>query len=217
MYSTFVMTTATGIMCGISLGAPPAGDIFLSIEGGRIVTGRIGEDGTGFVPNVRVFAAELGVDIPNATDEPGMQSLPGTFDPAGHVGFNFLRALRRWNGADFSVIPLETMSASWGPLSATTPAVDGPMPGFNMPVEPEGTFHEHPFWTLNAPAEAGVYLVTLELVASNAAPSDPLWLLFSLDASEAEFDVAYEWAAANVPAPGTFTLLLPCCAARRRR
>lgn len=196
--------------------AHPEGDIFLEIVNGRIEIGRISEGGSEIFRGERVFVVELGADVPNVADEPGFQSLPGAFDPNGWVQFNFTRAVRRWNGTDFSTLA-GSFTAVYGSLNATTPVIDLYTPGLQLPVEPDGEFHEHPFWVLNAPAADGVYLVSLTFTANNAAESVEAWILFGQNVDDAVLDAASDWAVANVPAPGTLLALLGLVALRRDR
>ncbi|CAG1004490.1 hypothetical protein PHYC_03146 [Phycisphaerales bacterium] len=202
---------------GLALGAPPEGDIFIETVGGRVETGRVSEDGVSVTRGVRVFYGELGIDLPNVTDEPGILSEVGAFDPGGYVSFTLHRALRKWDGSDFESIPAETMSVQFGPFTATTPATDAPVAGFQMPVGPDGEFHEHALWMLDNPASDGIYLMTLDLLANNASASEPIWVLFGQSTGEADVDAAFDWATTNIPSPaaaGLFGgLLLP---ARRR-
>src|SRR5690606_21941673 len=72
------------------------GDVGLTIVGNRITTNLI--DNSVFTPE-RVFGAEFGELFPNFTDEPGFDTLPGTFAPGSMIGLNVLRALREWDGS----------------------------------------------------------------------------------------------------------------------
>ncbi|MDX2132815.1 MAG: hypothetical protein SFY69_12265 [Planctomycetota bacterium] len=204
-------------MSGVAL-AHEEGDVFLEIVNGRVEIGLISEDGSEIIRGQRVFTAELGADVPNVGGEPGFQSLVGAFDPNGWVQFNFTRAVRRWNGTDFSTLD-GSFTAEYGSLSALTPATDVYTPGFQLPVDTNGEFHEHPFWILNAPAADGVYLVSLSFFANNATESDEAWILFGQNVDEPTLDAAADWANANIPAPGAAIPLLALGfgLARRRR
>jgi len=216
-FSSLLVVSA--VISPVCMAEIPEGDVFLEIVNGRVALGRISEDGSTIDRGVRVFYAAFGEDLPNVAGEPGFQSQVGAFDPAGYVGFNFRRALRTWNGVEFSTLAASTLTATYGPLSATSPFVDGVVPAMQLPVEPDGEFHEHPVWTLDAPASNGVYLIELDFYANNASASEPAWLLFGQNVDEATAQSAYDWAAANVPTPGASALLFMGAAVgvRRRR
>jgi hypothetical protein len=214
-----VLVAGMAAAASVAQAEGPSGDVFLEIVNGRVEIGRVSEDGSEITRGERVFIAELGEDAPGVSGEPGFQSLESAFDPAGFVGFNFRKATRQWNGTDFSTIA-GSIIADYGPLSATTPATDAITFAMNLPVEANGEFHEHPTWTLGAPQADGVYLVELEFFANNASVSDPVWILWSQNATTAERDAAYEWAEANIPAPGAVMVGLMGLAGaslRRRR
>lgn len=219
--NTTVLAMTAGIMG--ALAAPafaeiPEGDVFLSLQSGQLSTGLISEDGTTLTPGVRVFFAEFGADAPNVTDEPGVQSLPGGLGAATNFRFDILKAVRKWNGVNFSSIAAETLTADLGPLSVTSPASDIFTSGFNIPLSASGS-HEHPDWTLNAPASSGVYLLEVQWSLNTGEVSPFTWMLWSQNADEATNEAAYDWALANVPTPGTAGLLAIAglMAARRRR
>jgi hypothetical protein len=194
-----VLALAQPALAGI-----PEGDIFLYPAGASLRTGLMSEDGLTTTPNVRVFFAELGEDVPNFTAEPGWQSPDGTFSGPGTITFTINRALRKWNGFDCSTVD-GSMALSFGPLGPiVSPAVDSPVPGFSLPVDDLGGLHDHPDYELLAPAGDGVYLLDLTFGTSFAAlgPSEPVWILFGQNAGEADSLAAYEWAVANVPSPG---------------
>jgi len=219
LVALLIAAAGVGGIAGVAAADGPSGDVFLEIVNGRIEVGRISEDGLEITRGERVFIATLGEDVPNVAAEPGFQSLVGGFDPNGFVAFNFRQAARIWNGTDFSALG-GSFTAEYATLSATSPATDVLSFGMNLPVEPDGEFHEHPTWTLGPPALDGVYLVELEFFANNATTSDPVWILWSQNADDATQDAAFDWAEANIPAPGATVLALLAlggAASRRRR
>ncbi len=218
---TTVLAMTAGVMGAMAAPAfavIPEGDVFLSLQSGQLSTGLISEDGTQITPGVRVFFAEFGVDAPNVTDEPGVQSLPGGLGSAASFRFDILKAVRKWNGVSFSTIAAETLTADLGPLSVTSPASDTFTSGFSIPLSASGS-HEHPDWTLNAPASNGVYLLEVQWSLNTGETSPFTWMLWSQNADEATNEAAYDWALANVPTPGAAGLLAIAglVAARRRR
>lgn len=193
------------------------GDIYLNIENGALTTGLISEDGLAITPGQRVFFAEFGVDVPNVTDEPGFQSSPGGLGSNTTFSFNIRKALRAWDGTSFASIATERVLAQLGPASVLSPESDTLTPGITIPVDAGGA-HEHPDWTLQSPASTGVYLLELEF-AAGPLTSPHVWILWAQNTDTATNQAAYDWAVANVPAPGAAGLLgvVALAAARRRR
>ena len=216
-------TFATAALAFTALTAPalaaiPEGDVFLSLEGGQLRTGLISEDGTEITPGIRVFFAEFGIDVPNITDEPGVQSLAAGLGAATSFRFDILKSVRKWNGTDFNTLATETLMADLGPLSVTSPATDTFTAGFDIALDPTGS-HQHPDWTLNAPASSGVYLLEVQWELSTGEVSPFTWMLWSQNETEAVNQAAYDWATTSVPTPGAAGLLAisGLLAARRRR
>lgn len=206
----------------------PEGDVFLEIINNRITTGLISEDGSQITHGVRVFAGDLGVDGPNFGSDPGFMGPPGTFRVGTSVGFNLRAALRRWDGMDFSTIPVETMTIQLGPLGPVeTPPTDVLVPGFSIPVSSdpgsEGEWHHHPVQTLTGPASDGIYLVEFEIFSTDPSlqTSLPFWFLWNQNEPMDTHQAAYTWAQDNLaPAPGAGVVmlsLLGTTASRRRR
>lgn len=190
------------LSCTASLSlAQHAGDIYLERNyENRICTARVDQDSGVVVHNTRVFAAEFG-ESPNFTNDPGMDSEVGTFAPGTSIGFTIRKALRKWGGADFDLIPPEQISirlATLGPV--LTPMMDTPVTGFAMPVSSAGEFHRHPGFTLTSPAGTGVYLLELELWSTEGgvAASYPYWIVFNQNDSEVNHTAAIEWARSNL-------------------
>jgi hypothetical protein len=214
----------TVVLAGLSslpasaLAQSAEGDVFLELVGGDLRVGLISEDGSTITPNQRVFFAEFGADFPNVAAEPGVQSVPGGLGSATSFRFDIRRALRKWNGADFSLIANETMTADLGPLSVTSPISDVLTAGFSINLDPSGS-HEHPDWTLNAPASNGVYLLDVQWSLSTGETSQPTWLIFAQDATPSEADAAVAWALTNIPTPASASMLVvgSMLAVRRRR
>ena len=159
----------------------------------------------------RVFIAEFGV-FPDFTNNPGLDSLAGAFQPGSQIGFNILKALRKWDGTSFpqsaAGIPPEQIQIKLGPAANVrlTPTTDVPVPGFGLAVSTgtnAGEFHHHPGYTLLDPASDGLYLLELELWSTQPglANSLPYWMVFSQNASEDELREAATWVRMNLWAP----------------
>lgn len=197
------------------------GDIWLYNQNGALSTGIIEEfPGLERTAGVRVFHADLGVDVDNAIDEPGLRVLEDGLDPAGVLGFRINRALRQWNGSDFSAVSAFTMTLGFESLSATTPLTDVATAGFTVNLDADGDLHDHYDFVLNAGTRVpGIWLLDVSFTFTGLGDSEPVWVLFSQDVSAAEVELAEEWAAANIPAPGAVALLglAGLVAGRRRR
>lgn len=173
-----------------------ATDVILEVQNGRIVTGRV-ENGEPVFPRY-AYSSELGaLGIPNAATEPGFDSDPGAFAPQTLVGVSVLKALRRWNGADFDEIPPERLRLTKGVSIVETPTADPPVCVVAGSLalglsNGAGVLHQHPGYELLDPAGDGVYL--LELIAWMGKPgggaSDPFWILFSQNESAEVVDEA---------------------------
>ncbi len=174
--------------------AQHAGDILLSVDGGRIVTGAIRLDQT-FDPDVRVFDATLGEVAPNFTSDPGFDSSPATFPVGSRTGFNLLDALRVWGGSDFNSVSPSTMSVSFATLYRESPPSQQVVNGFTLAVGSNGQWHRHLEYELLAPADIGIYLLQMQLYSTAAAiaPSEPIWIVFNQGASSEEVERAKEW------------------------
>lgn len=199
-----VSLAVSSVIASSALAVVPEGDISPYVSGNRVGTNLVAEDGLTTTANVRVFFAQLGEDVPNFTQEPGWQSPDGTFAGSGLLTFQINRALRRWNGADFSQIA-GTMELGFGPLTPiVTPIADSIVPGFDLPIDSEGGLHDHPDYTLAAPALDGIYLLDISFAvpSQGLAMSEPVWILFGQNAQEEDAQAAYDWATANVPSPG---------------
>lgn len=197
------------------------GDIQPYIEGGQIKTGLISEDETTSIPNVRVFFAELGEDVPNFTGEPGWLAPDGTLPADALFTFQINRALRVWNGSDFSTLS-GTMELTYGTLPAVqSPLTDIVVNGFGLPIDDEGGLHDHPDYELLAPASDGVYLldISFAIPGSNLLPSEPVWILFGQNVSEEVAEAAFTYAQSTIPSPSALPMLALAglVAARRRR
>ncbi len=199
----------------------PEGDVAPYIDGGVLKTGLVSEDGLTFTPGVRVFFAELGADVPNFTAEPGWQGEDGTFAPDGIFTFQVNRAVRAWNGTDFSTVAGQ-IRLSFGPLTpVTSPFADTVVAGFDLPIDEEGGLHDHPDYELLAPAADGVYLLDLSFTVpgQNLGPTEPVWILFGQNADELTSQAAFDFAQATIPTPGVLGAIgiTGLFAARRRR
>ncbi len=194
---TKLMSVVVGV-CGGACGlasAQHAGDVLLTVENGRIVTGLVDEGGTNVRSNVRVFGTRLGEIGPNFTDEPGFDNDPGTFAVGSRIGFNVRRAVRVYDANQFGTVGGD-FEIAFGPLNIQTAGSDVPVPGFSLPVGINGEWHTHLEYTLLSPATEGLYLLELELYSDQPGinPSLPFWIVFNQNQSESSHAVALRWA-----------------------
>lgn len=197
------------------------GDIWLYAQNGQLRTGVIDEfPGEGRDAGVRVFHADMGLDVDNAIDEPGLRALVGGLDSAGELSFTINRALRAWDGSSFDVLAASTMTVGFETLSVTTPTIDLPVDGFGVGINGDGSLHDHYEFLLNAPTrQQGIWLLDVTFHFTGLRSADPVWILFSQDLAEEDVQPAEAWAIANVPTPGVMSFLAMggVLAMRRRR
>lgn len=197
------------------------GDIWLYAQNGQLKTGVIDEfPAEDRAEGVRVFHADMGVDVDNAIDEPGLRALVGGLNPAGELSFTINRALRAWDGSSFDLLAANTMTVGFETLSVTSPTTDSPVAGFGVGIDGDGGLHDHYEFLLNAPTRVqGIWLLDVTFHFSGLQSADPVWILFSQDLAEEDVEPAEAWAVANVPTPGAISLLAisGVVATRRRR
>ncbi|MBX3364139.1 MAG: hypothetical protein KF866_05175 [Phycisphaeraceae bacterium] len=171
------------------------GDIVLGVDGDlRIMTGLVPPDAVDPVFPARIFTGEFG-EQPNWTNDPGYDSIPGAFTAGTRLTFSIRKALRAWNGADFTTIPQERIRINFGPLGPVlTPLDDSPVPGFGVSVTSGGNFHNHYGYTLEAPAQPGLYLLELDMSGDRGlGTSDPYWIIFEQPGSGYDLGEAMQW------------------------
>lgn len=190
------------------------GDIGLKIVSGKIATGEVVDNGSGeeVLVGTRVFGAEMGLIGPGFADEPGYFAQENEFAQGAAMGFNIRKALRAWNGSDFSGIAAQTLLIEDPAAinSVNTPATDLFTAGFDyLSVDASGGFDSHLNFTLSDVNAVGVYLLELESTGTGLTTSDAYWIVFNNGDSEEAHDAAIDWVQTNlVPAPGSAALLL---------
>lgn len=196
-----VATVMVVLMSTQEAAAQHAGDVYIDVESGQIVTGLVDED-EDVEANVRVYESEFGESgVPGYSDEPGWEAFPGTFDPGSRLGWNALAGVQRWNGTGFDSGIDETITVTFGTLSFEIGSE--PINGFDLLVATDGSFHRHLGFFLdglvNAP-EVGIYMVELELYTVGNTPeaSKPFWIVFNNEDSEEEHEAAVEWVETNM-------------------
>lgn len=193
-------------------------DVIMGVQAGRIVTGRIELDPVTQQPVVAMPRWVVGgtfgdTGVPNATTNPGFDSPTGTFSGGQLVGITARRALRKWNGSDFSTVPPETMRLTKGTRSIAVPTTDPSdcgSPGNGgpsltlAPATSTGKVHEHPGYVLQLASgvpSSGVYALEIEIwmSAPGNGASLPMWVVLNNGTDQGTFDTALAWADTNLP------------------
>lgn len=234
-----MMNAAILAVPSVLLAGPPKphhGDIGVSIVDDRLITSFVEGGGArvGLGAAERVFESELGsVEYgPFGNDEPGYTSnaLPAGFN----LGFNILSELKRWNGSAFDGSIAETMQIArflGTPGEESRETSSGFVGGFLFASADENNFiDEHMSHVLQgapvtrgfADPSDGVYLLELELFTDTPgiANSDPYWIVFNMNQSEADHEAAVDYVRnVIVPAPASALAmcLAPLCVRRRPR
>ncbi|MBY0114219.1 MAG: hypothetical protein K2Y21_15515 [Phycisphaerales bacterium] len=167
-------------------------DIAVGVRDGRLALGVFFVQGESTVPLLteRVFRASFDPLSPtsNFTDEPGFESLEGTFAPGLPIGYTLQSSLRRWNGSAFVPTGGERLQTRLGGIDTVrVSSLDGtPVVGTSRLVTPFGEFHQHLGFTLLDPASTGVYVIEMRLWASGGSPieSESFWMVFDKDDPE---------------------------------
>jgi hypothetical protein len=179
-------------------------DVWLTLSGGNLVTGAITEDGLTTVGGVRVFGAELGEVLPDFSAEPGIQGIDGTFGAGERFGIRILKAVRSWNGSDFSTVSGSRFQLDFGPQQIVSPIADAVVGGMELAADDEGGIHDHPTFTLLDPT-SGIFLLELDVVSIGDVygATQPFWIVFNNGATEEEHEASIDWVNENlVPTPG---------------
>lgn len=215
-------------LLGVTAMAVAHQDIWLTTSGNKLMTGEEPLGGDPFTP-AYVFGMDLGEDPndPYYSEDPGFDTAVGAFSAGSSIGFEFMRAVAKWNGSTFvNVANTFTASKAVGGTTLSATSGSGWAPGFSLDVASDGTWHEHFGWTLNgigsANPETGVYRLAIRMVTSNTSltASDEFWVIVNNGDTELNHDAAIDYAIQTVPEPATMTALglaFGALAARKRR
>ncbi len=185
--------------------AQHAGDIGLRVAEDRLeVYGPIGAP----VDTGGIYLAEFGdTGFPGFTSNPGFDALSGTFPP-GRIGFDALSGLSRWDDDLGSWLEPgevdERLKISF--ITLVTRVEDEPIAGFDLAVQPDGGWHRHVNFELEAGGSGiratGVYRVDFNLYSTmGLADSNPFTIVFDYEADQAEVDAALA-SFEETPCPG---------------
>lgn len=203
----YLMHTAAAMLLAASSGralAQQHRDVQVINSNGTLVTGVVDFDtpGNPITPNVRLFTAVFGEAV-NGTDDPGYNASTGAFPQGTLIAFDIVDALRKWDGGDFDAIPAERVFIGLGANNRQTPTTAGALvSGFNIvQAGSSGGFHQHINYFLLAPSSNGVYLLTLRLRATGYTSSEPFYVVYGQNASQADRDAAAAYVRNVILAP----------------
>lgn len=194
-----------------------AGDIELQVDGGKLVAhGAVhSQFGTGY----SIFESDFGdfAGGPYRTDDPGYDSVEGTFANLDIINYRALGSLWFWNGTSWgnSVTNAETirLDGNYGEETFwSTAGVTGDVSGLVGQAGTDGKIHEHLDMRINAPVGSlpttGAYFVTLQLTSDNYSSSDPFLIVFNNGLDAGAFELAVDALVTPVPEPETYAMLL---------
>lgn len=184
-------------------------DIELTIdETSTIRTGMFDLDNEQVViTDERVF--EVLVPGSNFTNNPGFNSATGVFTPFSAVGFRLGGPLLEWDGVGFTSLAPERVEVTFstfpplGPI-ATPDETGVVVDGFTVVVGSNGRWHRHLEYRLvgedGSLPRAGLYAMPMQMFSTDPLVNDSawFWLVFNKDMSEAETQVAMDWASDNL-------------------
>jgi len=192
-----------------------AGDIEIEIDNGQLVAHGAAHSqfGTGY----GIFEADFG-DLaggPYKTDDPGYDSVEGTFLDGDIINYQALGNLWFWDGATWSnsVSNGESvqLDGNFGETTIwTTAGVTGDAIGLIGQAGFDGKIHEHLDMRVKAPTgflpTAGAYYVTLQLTSASYDSSNPYLMVFNNGLDETAYENAVH--ALAVPEADTYAMLL---------
>jgi hypothetical protein len=182
---------AAAVLATSGANAQHFGDVILTLESGRIVTNTLPGPSA-----ARVFLSEMGELAPHFAQDPGFDCIPGTFPTPGAIGFRVRGPVLRWSGAGLTPSDAPPFSIAFSILGPVfTPSCNSVVQGFTININSNGSWHRHLEFTRHAPFEPGVFVLELELFATNPAIADsrPFWFVFNDGADEADHDAAAQW------------------------
>ncbi len=180
-------------------------DVMLAIREDAIATGVF--SGGQFEP-ARVFVSTLGEAFPNFATDPGFDCAPGTFPAGSRIGFTLRGRLRTWSDTcgcfeAREEPPVMFVDYFGGALHSETPPDDSTVTGFTIAVGANGQWHRHLEYTLQPPAEQGVYLMEMTLYSTSPliGASEPFWIVFNQNADPSLVASAADWVVENLASP----------------
>lgn len=198
-----VAAVSAAMVGGAFANAIHLGDVAVGLVNGRLATGVFLVNGESAIPllSERVFICTLG-KFPGFNDDPGLDSLEGTFAANQAIGYSMRGSLRKWTGSGLTTAIDERLQTRFG--TAATIRVssldDTPVVGTSRTASTFGVWHHHIGYTLLAPASDGVYAMEFELWAPGGTPatSKPYWFVFNQNSDDATVQSAIAYLKQNV-------------------
>lgn len=201
-------TQTLATMAAVALGGAAAsaihlGDLAVGLTNGRLATGVFLVNGDNAIPllSERVFICTLG-KFPGFNDDPGMDSLEGTFAANQAIGYTMRGGLRKWTGSGLTTAIDERLQTRFGTASTIrlSSLDDAPVLGTTRTASGVGVWHHHIGYTLLAPASDGVYTMEFELWApgGSLATSKPYWFVFNQNSDDATVQSVVAYLKQNV-------------------
>jgi hypothetical protein len=195
MFISAAGAAVVGVCVSCAL-AQHGGDVFLEMQGGVLVTGRL--DGLEPVFPWAVFESEFGIPLPNTSLEPGFEAEPGSLPAGTVIGITIRRSLREWDGSGFVISPVQVRLTKDAGIAISPPGDPANCQGPTLIIgaaNAGGGLHQHPAYELLAPATDGIYLLELEAWAGSPgnASSEPFYIVFNQNEDHKEFEEVVEW------------------------
>ncbi len=150
-----------------------SGDIVLMLINSRLATSG-GPSGSYTGPLTgRVFDGFF--PSGGSTTSPGFDSAPGLLQPGETIRVDFAREVLYWNGTQLTTSP-RSMTVGLGSSQVTLSPTDfSGKTGFEIAGgEPNGAFHQHPFFQIGSEAPAGVYGAIMRLAMVRSGSNGPV-------------------------------------------
>lgn len=164
-------------------------DIILSLSADGQTLSTSNWTGTAVLPG-RLFSADFGdAGFPNATTNPGLNTIPSALLANRDIGLSMRRALRVWQNNNLCTVATPRLTLTRLGITITSPETD-PLPADVLPsvrygrASSSGGLHIHGPFSLQAPETSGVYVLEMQAwlgspTTSSTPPTAPFWIVFT--------------------------------------
>lgn len=192
------------------------GDIEIEVEAGKLHTHGAAENqaGTGYAIFESDFRDLAGG--PYKTDDPGYDSVDGTFAVGAVINYNAIGNLWFWDGMTWSSTVANNekirLDGNLGEETIwTSTGTSGDLTGLVGQAGSDGKIHEHLDMRVIAPTgflpTTGAYYITMYLSGTGLENSDPYLIVFNNGLAEEDFEASVA-ALAAIPEPESYVLML---------